>query len=91
MNRNLVLWTLIVGGFIAAGLIALFYRLDKLAGVGLVVIGVAAALFARDLTSAQHELADRPYIPDHWKDVRPLTFQLWGIGVALVGILWVFL
>lgn len=88
VNRDLLLWLGVIGGFIAAGVVSMVWGLDKAAGVVLVVVGAIAVLFAPRLTAAQYELAEKPLIPAHWKDVRPTTFVLWGIGAVIVGVVW---
>ena len=56
----------------------------------LMAAGACAIWFSRALTQAQQELAERPYIPSHCKEVRPFTFMLWGTGVFIVGLANVF-
>jgi len=31
-------------------------------------------------------LAEKRFIPDHWSTIRPTTFVLWGVGIAIVGV-----
>lgn len=57
----------------------------------LMTVGASAIWFSRALAEAQQELAKRPYIPIHWKEVRPFTFMLWGTGLFIVGLANVFI
>jgi hypothetical protein len=78
-----------VGGlFIGAVLLGL-HGGTPIRFVGLFVLGAGllAALFSAAIAAGQKELAERPYIPQHWEGVRPLTVRLWGIGVSVLGIL----
>ena len=77
-----------LGSFVTAVLLGLFTNLPSRAiGALLLTCGLAAIGFARYLSSAQSQLAEKPFIPENWKNVRPFTFILWGTGVAIVGAL----
>jgi len=52
------------------------------------VCGAIALLFADSVSAGQLELAQRPWAPDSWKKIRPLTVRLWGFGLLLVGVGW---
>jgi len=87
-----LLYVTVIGLFVAAVVVGLATRSsERVVGVLLIAVGAGAIAFARSLTLAQQQLAERPYIPAHWKEVRPLTFVLWGSGVLLCGVLQVFL
>lgn len=66
-------------------------RSQGVVGIVLMTVGASAVWFSRALAQAQLKLAERPYIPSHWKEVRPLTFMLWGTGVFIVGLANVFI
>jgi hypothetical protein len=90
MNNRLQL-TLTFGvlaSFVVAGLVAL-YTVTPARAIGALLLGtgLTAIGLARGLKTAQKQLAHTPSIPRYWANVRPLTFALWGSGVALVGIL----
>jgi len=88
---NLILYLAVFGLFITAIVVSFVnQRSEGIVGVILMVVGVGAIWFSRALTEAQQELAERPYIPNNWRDIRPLTFVLWGTGVFIVGIANVF-
>ncbi len=53
--------------------------------------GICSVIFAQPMALAQRKLAEKSFIPDHWNEVRPLTFRLWGIGVLILGIGHIFL
>lgn len=90
-RNNLFLYVAVLGFFIVAVLLALFAKSsNQFIGVILIICGFMSVMFSRQLTVAQHQLAEKPFIPDHWKDVRPLTFILWGTGVTIIGLLHLF-
>jgi len=81
----------VFGLFIAAVLLILHVGTPiRLVGLILVLAGLVAAVFAPTLATAQKGLAEKPYIPQHWEGVRPLTLRLWGVGVAVLGVLMLF-
>lgn len=89
---SLILYVAVFGLFITAGVFSFVnHRSEGIVGVMLMVVGASAIWFSRALAQVQHELAERPYIPSHWRKVRPLTFVLWGTGVFIVGIANVFI
>lgn len=90
MNDRLGLGLLlaVLGSFVAAVLLVLLTNTPgRAVGALLVAGGLAAVTFARALAVSQKELAKKPYIPQHWENVRPMTFVLWGSGVVMLGIL----
>ena len=87
---SVILFLAVIGAFLAAILLGLFAEDSQAVGALLLAGGLVAVAFARQLTVAQHQLAEKPFIPSHWKQVRPLTFLLWGLGVALVGLIQIF-
>ena len=92
MNDRVALALLccVAGAFVGAVLLALFTSTPGRAiGALLIAGGLTAVTFARVLASAQQELSKKPYIPQHWEDVRPTTFVLWGAGVTILGVFWV--
>ena len=89
---SLLLYVAILGLFVAAAMVGLVSRSsDRVVGVMLMAVGAGAVAFARSLTLAQHQLAEKPFIPEHWKNIRPLTFVLWGVGVFIIGVAQVWL
>lgn len=78
----------VVGLFVGAGLLALNTNApSRFVGAILIAAGFIAVAFSRAIATAQQALAKKPYIPQHWKGVRPLTYTLWGSGVAILGVL----
>ena len=77
-----------MGSSIAAALLGLFVAESRYA-VGALLLGAGAASFAfsHHLASAQQRLSEKPFIPRHWSNVRPLTFKLWGAGLVVLGLL----
>lgn len=59
----------------------------QIEGLILVGIGAICIAFSRQLAVAQQALSEKPFIPDHWRNVRPLTFVLWGSGICVLGII----
>jgi len=84
---SLALFLGVIGAFVAAVLLGLSSAGSHAVGALMLAGGLAAVAFARQLTIAQHQLSEKPFIPSRWKEVRPFTFILWGVGVALVGLL----
>lgn len=58
---------------------------DRAIGALLVLSGLGAVVFRRRLAAAQHLLAEKPYLPSHWREGTPRMFLLWGVGVTLIG------
>ena len=88
MNRDLLVWILVYGGFVLVGLLIFEFGFGSMAGVGLIIVGSVAVFFAHNISKAQRELAAKRYVPKQLKRVRPLTFVLWGAGVAILGVIW---
>lgn len=84
---SLLIFLGVMGSFVTAALLGLSSSASRAVGALLLAAGLTAIALARHLTIAQRQLSEHPLIPGHWKNVRPLTFILWGAGVALVGIL----
>jgi len=78
----------VLGLFVASVAVSfLSHRAEGIVGVMIMAVGAGAIWFSRTLIEVQQELAEHPYIPSHWREVRPLTFVLWGIvGLAKVFI-----
>lgn len=88
---GVALFVAVLGSFAAAVLLALFTSTPGRAiGALLVACGLAAVAFAGRLASAQRRLAEKPFIPRSWKNIRPFTFVLWGTGVVVLGVLQLF-
>ena len=87
----LLIFVAVLGSFVAAVFLGLLTDTPSRAiGALLLACGLTAVAFAHYLTSAQRQLAEKPLIPSRWKNVRPLTFILWGTGVAMIGALQLF-
>ena len=77
-----------VVSFVVAGLLALYADTPARAiGVLLLGTGLTAIGLARGLKATQEQLTDTPSTHRYRAHLRPLTFVLWGGGVAFVGIL----
>ena len=85
---SLLLYFAVIGLFVAAVVVGFASQSSEyVVGMMLLTVGAGAVTFARRLTVAQRLLAEKPFVPGHWKKVRPLTFILWGAGAMLVGVL----
>jgi hypothetical protein len=86
-NRlRLVLTFGVLASFVVAGLLALYTDTPARA-IGALLLGAGLTAIALGLKTAQEQLADTPSTSHYLANVRPLTFALWGGGVALVGVL----
>lgn len=88
-NRlRLVLTFGVLASFAVAGLLVLYTDTPARA-IGALLLGtdLTAIGLARGLKAAQEELTATASTSRYFANVRPLTFALWGGGVALVGVL----
>jgi hypothetical protein len=78
----------VLGSFVAAGLLALYTQTPTHA-VGALLLGggLTAVAFARTLGRRREGSGDQTSPFRYWLGARPLTFVLWGSGVALLGVL----
>ena len=81
MTRRATFVITVFGLFLAIVAVSIFTQSDRILGVVLVLLGLLMALSASKLVEGQRELSEKPYSP----------VRLWGIGVAVVGIICVFL
>ena len=88
MNKNIFVYLAVVGLFVLGGLLV-FGHFKMAAGALLTLVGVAAIVFSRSMAAAQKEIAESRYGLKRWGNVTPLTFGLWGVGIAIVGLAWV--
>ena len=59
-----------------------------LEGVGLLASGMILVAFARPISIAQLQLAERLHLPNFfWSKPRPFTAMLLGSGLGLLGVL----
>ena len=91
-NRlNVFVFVSVIGCFVVAVVLGLFTETSSRAiGALLVACGLVAVACSHRLASAQDRLAESALIPSHWKNVRFRTFALWGVGVAILGLLQLF-
>lgn len=88
---SLLLYIAVLGLFVCAAIVGLVTdSSERVVGVMLLAVGAGAIAFARNLTVAQRQFAEKPFVPERWKQIRPLTFVLWGVGVMVLGISQVF-
>ena len=87
-RAGLLLFLAVLGSFIAAALLGVFASESRYA-IGALLLGAGSVsfFFARHLASAQQRLSAQPFIPSHWRNVRPFTFKLWGAGLVVLGLL----
>ena len=85
MNRDLLFWFLVYGGFVWVGLLTLEFGFGSIAGVGLIIVGSVAVFSAHNVSKAPKEPAAKRYVPDGLKGVRPLTFVSWGSSGSNTG------
>jgi hypothetical protein len=88
VNRDLLIWFVVIAGFVAIGVLTFSFGFESIGGIGLIIVGSVTVFFAHNIAKAQKNLAAKPFVPDHWKGVRPFTFALWGTGVAILGVIW---
>jgi len=62
---------------------------QALAGAIAFAAGVLAIVFRAELAELQHRIAETGAVSESWREARPFTWLLWGVGVALVGVIWV--
>jgi hypothetical protein len=89
VNWNSIIYLLVIALFLLSVGLALWSR-DQSPGIALILCGALAILFSRSLSKAQENIAKRRIGPIHLRNVRPLTFVLWGIGILIVGTFWMF-
>ena len=81
----------VLGSFVAAVLIGISAPSSSgVEGALLLFAGVSAVVFARRLTEAQKDLAERGFVPKNWANSHPLLFILWGMGVGSIGAMQLF-
>jgi hypothetical protein len=90
VRSNVALDLAVIGSFIAALALGMATSFALGTGLLLVVTGAVSIAFSRRLAEAQQELSEKPFIPSNWAGIRPLTFVLWGTGVVVVGLSFVF-
>ena len=91
MHLNRVLFLAVLSAFLSAVVFGFLKRgSGQIEGVLLLAAGLCAVAFSKRLTEAQHELAEKSFIPRSWANTRPLLYVLWGSGVALLGVLQLF-
>lgn len=98
MKNKFVIFLLLVGCVVAAGISNVVGEVDWLAGLPLVVAGTVAVIFSRPIAEVIGELNKRllttaiPFyvvIPGG-SDLRPYTVLLLGIGLVILGLAWMF-
>jgi hypothetical protein len=77
-----------VGLFVGGVLLALLERIPGLVAALLIASGAIAIGFSPNMANAQRQLAEHSWVPSSWKNARPLTARLWGVGVTIIGVLW---
>jgi predicted Kef-type K+ transport protein len=87
MTRKLIVFFLNIGLFVAGVLLFLSGQ-QLIAAILLVISGTLAATFNRSMSDAQRYIATFRFASSSLKEVRPLTFVLWGIGIVVVGVIW---
>jgi hypothetical protein len=91
MRVNLLLFLAVLLAFLSAVLFGFVKQgSGQVEGLLLLVSGLCAVVFSKRLTEAQHELAEKSFVPRSWATTRPLLYVLWGSGVAMLGILQLF-
>jgi len=61
---------------------------QAIAGALVAVAGIFAIAFRLEIAALQQRLAETGVAPESWSQVRPFTLLLWGGGVMLVGVSW---
>lgn len=89
---GLLVFFIVFGLFLVAAYLATSEEgMERTAGALLIACGLLSMIFSRVMSAAQHRLAESRFAPAGLKNVRPLTFTLWGACIAIVGVLWSFL
>ena len=88
-------WSLLVfftvfGLFLAAATLATSFEMERAPGVLLIACGLLSMIFCRAMSAAQQRLSEARFAPSSWRNVRPLTFTLWGACITIVGVAWLF-
>ena len=88
---SLLVFFLVFGLFLVAAYLATSEEgMERAAGALLIACGLLSMILSRVMSAAQHRLAESRFAPASLKNVRPLTFTLWGACIAIVGVLWFF-
>jgi hypothetical protein len=88
---SLLVFFIVLGLFFVAAYLATSEEgMERAAGALLIACGLLSMILSRVMSVAQHRLAESRFAPASLKNVRPLTFMLWGAGIAIVGFLWFF-
>ena len=87
--RDNVLLAAVLGGFALVVVVVgiAFCRFDRVLGAVLLLVGVVAVLYAGRLSAVKATLGERVPLWPGRNTLRPFTVRLWGIGVAVMGIL----
>lgn len=84
---KVTLLVVVLAAFAAAVLLGFKPTISKgLTGALLLAVGLAGIVFAHHLAAAQ-EIIMKKNVSVLPSAVRPLTFRIWGSGVAIVGVL----
>ncbi len=88
---SLLIFFIVFGLFLVAAYLATSEEgMERATGALLIACGLLSMIFSRVMSAAQHRLAESRFAPASLKNVRPLTFTLWGACIAIVGVLWFF-
>ena len=78
----------VIGGFAFVVIVGIaFHRVDQALGAVLIAVGLLAALCAGRVSAAKAALGERVPLWTGRNTLRPFTVRLWGIGVAVLGML----
>jgi hypothetical protein len=91
MSKNVATLLCVIGLFALAVFFARPGVAAWLPSAALILCGFAALLFGSNMANAEKQLTGRAA---RWlnfgSEPRPLKYKLWGMGLVIVGIAWLF-
>lgn len=87
MKYKLLIFFVGIGLFVTSVLFIVWENQVVAAGF-LIACGTLVAAFNRSMFEVQHYIAETRFAPISLKEARPFTFILWGVGITIVGLIW---